>query len=410
MPRYRILIVFVGAWVSLWAAGSATAQIPAGMEEAHSTVRRLVESESRNAAFAEILSWPKNLFQTTHYRPLDLDVVDVVVCPQRDEPPLYAVLTNPESSGKRITLLDQDGTVLPLHPDGKGIRYHLGDVNGDGVVEMVGTQPIWLTVKNEDVAIEVLFVLPLTRERQPLLMVLMNAKFEQRSSFPRWTWRFRATATPGVPAIELGPRIPGEEEIETQAVYDWSADRGQYVGPPGDSILPFQRVEGTESEKVRFFAREAYERGRWEAQAASVAQQAPQLTVEVTKGPTEDPSARRGEAEASPVARQPPPLMLSGIGDHADIRGDIRPPMKIESPQPRYTEQARKARVQGVVIVKVLIDKGGNVTIVKVLKGLSLGLTEAALEAMSKWKFEPATLNGEPVDVYYNLTVSFRLQ
>lgn len=386
MSRHRILVLFVAVWAGLWTAGSAASQVtagieqpPAGAEDAHGAVRRLLESEYRSSAFAEILSWPKNLFKTTHYRPLDLDVVDVVVCPQGDEPPLYAVLTNPESSGKRITLLDQDGTVLPLHPDGKGIRYHLGDVNGDGVVEMVGTQPIWLTVKNEDVSVEVLFVLPLTREGQPLLMVLMNAKFEKRSSFPRWTWRFR-TATPGVQAIELGPRIPGEERIETQAVYDWSAEDGRYVGPPGDPVLPFLRVEGTESEKVRVFAREAYERGRREARTAPVAPPPPLLTLEeVRKGPF-------------------------------DVGDDIQPPKKILAPQPRYTKEARKGRVQGVVIAQVIIDKWGDVTIVKVLKGLSMGLTETALEAMSQWKFEPATLNGEPVEVYYNLTVNFRLQ
>lgn len=92
------------------------------------------------------------------------------------------------------------------------------------------------------------------------------------------------------------------------------------------------------------------------------------------------------------------------------VGGDVTKPEKISAPQPQYTEIARKARVQGVVIVQAIIDKTGNVTNVKVLKGLPMGLSEQAVEAIKKWKFEPATLNGKPVDVYYNLTVNFRLQ
>ena len=73
-------------------------------------------------------------------------------------------------------------------------------------------------------------------------------------------------------------------------------------------------------------------------------------------------------------------------------------------------EIARKARIQGVVIVEAIIDKEGNVTNVKILKGLPMGLDSAASDAVSKWKFRPATLNGKPVAVIYNLTVNFRLQ
>jgi len=92
------------------------------------------------------------------------------------------------------------------------------------------------------------------------------------------------------------------------------------------------------------------------------------------------------------------------------VGGDVLPPEKVFYPQPQYTEIARKARLQGVVIVQAIIDKGGNVTNVKVLKGLGMGLDQAAVDAIKKWTFNPATLNGKPVAVYYNLTVNFRLQ
>lgn len=108
-----------------------------------------------------------------------------------------------------------------------------------------------------------------------------------------------------------------------------------------------------------------------------------------------------GIPEGPPPSEPEGPIMVGG---------DVKPPERVYAPQPTYTEIARKARIQGVVIVQAIIDKQGNVTNVKVLKGLPMGLEEAAVDAMKQWKFKPATLNGKPVTVYYNLTVNFKLQ
>jgi protein TonB len=92
------------------------------------------------------------------------------------------------------------------------------------------------------------------------------------------------------------------------------------------------------------------------------------------------------------------------------VGGDITPPRRIEGVPPSYTEEARKERIQGVVIVRVVIDKSGDITDVEVLKGLPMGLSGAAVDAIRTWRFEPArNAAGEPVEVYYNLTINFRL-
>ncbi len=92
------------------------------------------------------------------------------------------------------------------------------------------------------------------------------------------------------------------------------------------------------------------------------------------------------------------------------VGGNITEPRKISGPNPLYPEAARRARIQGVVVLECVIGKDGEVDSVKVLRGLPLGLTEAAVDAVNKWRFEPSTLNGKPVEVLYILTVRFNLQ
>ena len=106
------------------------------------------------------------------------------------------------------------------------------------------------------------------------------------------------------------------------------------------------------------------------------------------------------------VPEAPPPVDTGPIF----VTGDVQKPVKISDVQPQYTEIARKARIQGVVILQTIINKEGNITDVKVLKGLPMGLAEAAVSAVEQWKYQPATLNGKPVAVYFNLTVNFQLQ
>lgn len=92
------------------------------------------------------------------------------------------------------------------------------------------------------------------------------------------------------------------------------------------------------------------------------------------------------------------------------VGGKIKEPRKTREVKPVYPEIARKARIEGVVILEITVDKQGNVTDVKVLRQLPMGLTEAAVEAVKQWKYEPSTLNGRPVEVLVTVTVTFRLQ
>lgn len=91
------------------------------------------------------------------------------------------------------------------------------------------------------------------------------------------------------------------------------------------------------------------------------------------------------------------------------LTGNIEPPVKIYSPRPLYTEEARRAGVQGIVILEAVVDAEGTVRNVKILKGLPMGLDQSAVDAVMTWRYEPARMEGRPVPVYFTFTISFSL-
>lgn len=109
------------------------------------------------------------------------------------------------------------------------------------------------------------------------------------------------------------------------------------------------------------------------------------------------------------IPDQPPGTGRGGV-DAVPVSGNITPPVKIYYPQPQYTEDARRARIQGVVILEATINREGEVVDVRVLKGLPMGLDKSAVETALQWRFKPALENGEPVAVFFNLLVNFSLQ
>lgn len=92
------------------------------------------------------------------------------------------------------------------------------------------------------------------------------------------------------------------------------------------------------------------------------------------------------------------------------VGGAVKKPEILVKTQPRYTELARRANIEGVVVLKAVIDERGYVTDLQVLRALPMGLDQAAVDAVRTWRFKPATLHGRPVRVYYNLTVNFTIQ
>jgi TonB family protein len=88
----------------------------------------------------------------------------------------------------------------------------------------------------------------------------------------------------------------------------------------------------------------------------------------------------------------------------------ITPPKAIHRVEPEYSEEARHAGVQGMVILQTVIDTSGRPTRITVLRPLGFGLDEKARAAVEQWRFEPATKDGKPVYVWADVEVNFRLR
>jgi protein TonB len=103
-------------------------------------------------------------------------------------------------------------------------------------------------------------------------------------------------------------------------------------------------------------------------------------------------------------------LQIEDEGPPPDFVPFEKPPAVIKRVDPKYPELARKAGIEGRVILKVWIDKRGKVKDVVILKGAAEMLDNAAIAAAKQWEFTPAMMKLGPVDVWSTLTFNFRLQ
>lgn len=109
-----------------------------------------------------------------------------------------------------------------------------------------------------------------------------------------------------------------------------------------------------------------------------------------------------------PMDIPPPPVVEETTFVQAGVH--IEEPKIISKIEPRYPGPAIKACIEGVVILDLIIDTDGTVESISVLRGLPLGLTKSATDAVKQWQFEPSTYRGHPVSVRYILTVNFNLR
>ena len=91
------------------------------------------------------------------------------------------------------------------------------------------------------------------------------------------------------------------------------------------------------------------------------------------------------------------------------VGGGVSAPRAVFTPEPEYSEQARRAKHEGTVVLWLVVGSDGRPRDLRVLRSLGLGLDEKAMDAVRQWRFEPARKNGTPVAVRVNVEVDFKL-
>jgi TonB family protein len=104
------------------------------------------------------------------------------------------------------------------------------------------------------------------------------------------------------------------------------------------------------------------------------------------------------------------PGYLAGYGDGVYRLGKgVTAPHAVYDPDPEYSDEARRAKYQGNVLLSLVVDATGHVRDIRVARSVGMGLDEKAIEAVQKWKFAPGMKDGHQVAVQVSVEVNFRL-
>jgi TonB family protein len=156
----------------------------------------------------------------------------------------------------------------------------------------------------------------------------------------------------------------------------------------------------------------------------------PQLALPITIAFDIPIEATRSANIGDPLSRLPNGGLgangANGIGNHGCCQGigesqsgqagpsvhrgrGVTPPQLLYKVEPEFSEEARKVKHQGVVVLSIVVDAGGDVRNIRVLRQLGLGLDEKAIEAVSRWRFRPGLFDGKPVATEASVQVNFQL-
>lgn len=92
------------------------------------------------------------------------------------------------------------------------------------------------------------------------------------------------------------------------------------------------------------------------------------------------------------------------------VGDDVTAPRLVSKTAPDYTQEAKEAGIEGPVILKITVTAEGKADDIEVVKSLDPGLDLKAMDAITKWEFEPGTKDGKPVAVKATIEVNFRLK
>jgi TonB family protein len=156
---------------------------------------------------------------------------------------------------------------------------------------------------------------------------------------------------------------------------------------------------------------------------------AAQTTTPATPPPSEPPAAQSAQQSASAAPTTPtpdqaapakPPCRNPDASGNYHVGCGVTPPRAIYQPAPNFSEEAKKQKIGGFTLLSLTVDAEGHPVdihvvrssadrIDKVHRAVALSLDQAAIDAVKKYRFEPATYQGKPVPVELYVEVNFEI-
>jgi len=100
---------------------------------------------------------------------------------------------------------------------------------------------------------------------------------------------------------------------------------------------------------------------------------------------------------------------ISGYEDSRTVTRHANAPKPLFTPDPEYSDKARKKKCRGTVLLETVVGTDGVPRDIRVTQPQGCGLNEQAIQALQKWRFEPGTRDGKPVPVSLMIEMDFRL-
>jgi TonB family protein len=211
--------------------------------------------------------------------------------------------------------------------------------------------------------------------------------------------------------IRLGVLDLGMKDV-AQAIKDFEeaakADRGQAAQAEMWMAIAEQAQDNPQAADALYQSALA-DAGPQSAMTATIQEMYSHLLQQEDK--SEQASAMQANAASIRTALADEALQASGstAPNVYQIGGSVKAPTVISKMEPQYSQEARIAKYQGTVLLSLEIGSDGLPRNIKPVRGGPFGLAEQAAQALSTWKFSPATTNGEPVAVAAKVEVNFRL-
>jgi TonB family protein len=229
------------------------------------------------------------------------------------------------------------------------------------------------------------------------------------------------TMDPGVTAPELLPPnqspIPEEKckKKEKSAIpVSIYVDAG---GVPRDLTLLYPNHSKLDELALKMVAGDRFKPGTYKGQPVPVAENV-LVTLIASIDKKKDSLGSQSDLVllCSPPEQTAFPLQKPTEEEIADIgpiyNGEpgVIPPHAISMGDVEFSDEARRAKYQGVVVLSIIVDTKGMPRYIRVVRPLGMGLDEKAIEAVKKYRFKPAMKDGKPVAVSINIEINFKLR